>query len=449
MNGRNVGIYRLVEKIGSGGMGEVWKAEDTRLLRSVALKILPAEMIRDTVARQRFLHEARIAAQLYHPNIATIHAVEEFEERPCIVMEWVDGPSLATAIARRTLNEEQIIRAGREIAAALVEAHSHGIIHRDVKPENVIVSRTGVKVLDFGIARRLGDEMDSTYPRLTQAGMIIGTPQYMSPEQTHGQRLDPRTDIYSVGAVLYECVTGRVPFQGTSVFDTMMRIVRDEPVKVSEIVPRISRSLESVIHRCLRKNRADRFSDAAELGAALAACQPGSAESLPPVPNRENVRTTPLSRVDEAQVRCRASVLVVDDDSAIRRLIGDVGHREGMRVDQASNGSEAVTLLKSNEYEMIFLDLMMPRIDGWGVMDFLRNRKKAARRPALFIITAFGDQKISPREREFVAGVIYKPFDVGEIALLMRTIAAGESVLEKTILQSSRHVLIPEFFGSA
>jgi predicted Ser/Thr protein kinase len=266
-----LGYYRMIEKIGAGGMGEVWKAEDTRLARTVAVKILPPDVASDQEAIARMRREARTAAQINSPNIATIYSFEEIGERLFIVMEYVEGEPLTKLIARGPVPEGELCRIGREVAEALAEAHAKGIIHRDIKPDNIIVSGRRVKVLDFGIAKQVTPTAGSNDPTayLTQQGMIIGTVQYMSPEQALGKTLDARTDIFSLGIVLYQAATGRLPFVGETATDTITRIVRDEPVDPAMVNRSLSPSLAKIIARCLRKSREQRFESAADLASAL------------------------------------------------------------------------------------------------------------------------------------------------------------------------------------
>ena len=253
-------------------MGEVWKAEDTRLGRTVAVKILPLAVAADTEAIARMRREARTAAQLYHANIATIHSFEEAEGRIFIVMEYVAGEPLTNLIKRGAMSEADVCRIGRGVADALAEAHEKGIVHRDIKPDNIIVNGNRVKVLDFGIAKRVGVETttpDSPTGFVTQQGMILGTINYMSPEQALGKSIDARTDIFSLGIVLYEAATGRQPFKGETVTETITQIVRDDPPDPVHINAAISPGLNAIIQRCLRKQRDDRFANAAELSSAL------------------------------------------------------------------------------------------------------------------------------------------------------------------------------------
>ena len=270
---QTLGAYKLIEKIGAGGMGEVWKAEDARLARIVAIKILPQSVAENPEAIARMRREARTAAQLYHANIATIHSFEEADGQLFIVMEYVAGEPLTNLIHRRALSEADVCRIGRGVADALAEAHEKGIVHRDIKPDNIIVNGNRVKVLDFGIAKQVGLEQtttsDATTGFITQQGMILGTINYMSPEQALGKNVDGRTDIFSLGIVLYQAATGQLPFRGETVTETITQIVRDEPTDPIRINTSLSPALNAIIQKCLRKPREERFASAAELSQAL------------------------------------------------------------------------------------------------------------------------------------------------------------------------------------
>ena len=269
----HLGAYRLISRIGAGGMGEVWKGEDTRLGRTVAIKVLPPSVAADVEATARLRREARTAAQLYHPNIAMIHAIEQEGDRIFIVMEFVEGEPLSKIIKRGALSEAELCRIGRGVAEALAEAHAKGIVHRDIKPDNIMVNGPRVKVLDFGIAKQVEGPPKSgandPTAFMTQQGMILGTVHYMSPEQALGKNLDGRTDIFSLGVVMYECATGRLPFTGETATETMMHIIRDEPVDPAKLNAAISPGLKAIVDKCLRKNRDERFASAADLSAAL------------------------------------------------------------------------------------------------------------------------------------------------------------------------------------
>ncbi|HEX7680686.1 MAG TPA: protein kinase [Thermoanaerobaculia bacterium] len=281
---QQLGPYRLISRVGKGGMGEVWRAEDSRLGRTVAIKVLPPSFVADVEATARLKREARTAAQLYHPSIATIHSIEQDGDHIFIVEEFVEGEPLTNVIRRGGLSEAEICRIGRAVADALAEAHAKGIVHRDIKPDNIIVNGNRVKVLDFGIAKQVGIEGASaadtpTAAFVTQQGMILGTIHYMSPEQALGKAVDGKTDVFSLGVVLYEMATGRRPFSGETITETMTQIIRDEPTEPLLVNPGISPAMNEIIRRSLRKNAAERYT-AAELVTALDA-QMGRATTAP------------------------------------------------------------------------------------------------------------------------------------------------------------------------
>src|SRR5580700_5042323 len=255
----SIAHYRIASKIGAGGMGEVYRATDTKLGRDVALKILPAEMARDPKRLARFRREARAVATLNHPHIVTIFSVEEAEGIHFLTMELVEGQSLERLIGESTLRVEQIVDIARALGDALAAAHEKGIVHRDLKPANVMVSNEGrVKVLDFGLAKdvrgsNLGDATLTSDSR-TQVGVVMGTPAYMSPEQTSGRPLDHRTDIFSLGVVLHEMTTGRRPFEGTSSAELVSAILRDTPQSVTDLRPDLPSDLARIVRRCLEKD---------------------------------------------------------------------------------------------------------------------------------------------------------------------------------------------------
>jgi len=280
---QHLGPYLLLARVGAGGMGEVWRAEDTRLGRTVAIKVLPPSVVADVEATARLKREARTAAQLYHPSIATIHSIEQDGDHIFIVEEFVEGDSLTRVIRRGGLSEAEICRIARAVADALAEAHAKGIVHRDIKPDNIIVAGNRVKVLDFGIAKQVGivgaTSSDTPTAFVTQQGMILGTIHYMSPEQALGKTIDGRADVFSLGVVLYEMATGRRPFGGETITETMTQIIRDDPAEPVSVNPGISPGLNEIIQRCLRKNAAERYT-AAELVTALDA-QMGRAKTAP------------------------------------------------------------------------------------------------------------------------------------------------------------------------
>jgi eukaryotic-like serine/threonine-protein kinase len=284
MVGRTISHYDILEKLGEGGMGVIYKARDTHLDRFVAIKVLPPEKVADAERKRRFVLEAKSASALNHPNIITIHDIANDNGLDFIAMEYVPGKALNQVIARKGLPVAEALKYAVQIADALAAAHAAGIIHRDLKPGNVMVcgapERSGlVKVLDFGLAKltEKGDSSDREFtgsmdPGDTPAsaeGIIVGTVSYMSPEQAEGKKVDARSDIFSFGALLYEMVTGRRAFQGDSRLSTLSAVLREEPKPASQIVEGLPRELERIIVRCLRKSPERRFQTMADLKVAL------------------------------------------------------------------------------------------------------------------------------------------------------------------------------------
>jgi Tol biopolymer transport system component len=282
-----IGPYQLLGPLGSGGMGEVYLADDTRLNRKVAIKLLPAEFTADSERVRRFEQEARAASALNHPNIITIHETGETNGKRYFVTEYVEGETLrqrmANALHKRMMLRESLDIAA-QVASALEAAHAAGIIHRDIKPENVMVRKDGlVKVLDFGLAKLSGSQTDSallTAERMsTQAGMVMGTVTYMSPEQARGQKVDHRTDIFSLGVILYEMLAGQRPFDGETKSDVMAAMLTSEPVSLAEVAPDVPAGLRRIVRRCLEKEPEKRFQSAGDLSFALEALSSPSDQS--------------------------------------------------------------------------------------------------------------------------------------------------------------------------
>ena len=268
LSGKTISHYRILDKLGAGGMGVVYQAEDLKLGRMVALKFLPCPIgeLPESMIR-RFEHEARAASALNHPNICTIHGLEEFGGRPAIVMELIEGETLAARLAKGPLTLEQAMPLAIQITGALAEAHRKGIVHRDLKPANIMLIKSGVKVLDFGVAKigQAGAAENLTLS-MTQPGTIVGTLHYMSPEQVQGKEADARSDIFSFGVVLYEMLTGKRAFEGDNPASVIGAILEREAPSVSKSAP----ALDLVLSRCLAKDPEDRWQSARDLGFALA-----------------------------------------------------------------------------------------------------------------------------------------------------------------------------------
>src|SRR5437899_6941966 len=275
--GQTLAHYRIINKIGQGAMGEVYRAEDLKLGRHVAIKLLPPGGPSDDKARPRFLREARSASALNHPNIITIHAIEDSDGVDFIVSEYIGGECLGARLDRGPLDLKQVLDLGIQVSEALAAAHNINLIHRDIKPTNILIGPQGqVKVLDFGLAKivqTLPSEIDKEAPTmaadLTDAGQIVGTVSYMSPEQTRGEPLDARTDIYSLGVVLYEAITDTRPFKGASLLSIMHNIATVYPTPPSAVKPGLPFEFDLIIERALAKDKERRYSSALEFAGSL------------------------------------------------------------------------------------------------------------------------------------------------------------------------------------
>ena len=282
MVGQTVSHYRVLGKLGGGGMGVVYEAEDTRLGRRVALKFIPDHLVKDKRSLERFTREARAASQLNHINICTIHDIDDNDGHPFIVMEKLEGESLKQRIREQTgpshaMPADEVIEIAMQVADALAASHAKGIVHRDIKPANIFLTPGGqVKILDFGLAKltkdgKVGTSTDTSLEEsLTQVGVIPGTAVYMSPEQARSEDLDVRTDIFSFGVVLYEMATGKKPFTGTNVVTTLHAVINSKPAPPRSVNPAVPKELEDIIGKAMEKDREKRYKNASEMKTDLA-----------------------------------------------------------------------------------------------------------------------------------------------------------------------------------
>lgn len=286
--GSSLGPYQIQFRLGGGGMGEVWRALDTRSGREVAIKVISEQAGDDPDLRSRFLSEAKASSALNHPNILAVHEVGESAAGPYIVMEYVDGGTVRSLLHDGRLTVAQAVDIAMQAAEGVTNAHEAGFIHRDLKPENLMVTSGGVvKILDFGLARSLRPE-DAADGGRTAAGMIVGTEAYVSPEQLRGEKATERSDIFALGVVLYEMATGENPFQRNKSIEMFSAILRDEPPPIAERVRDAPEELSRTLHRALAKKPQDRYPTARELAADLRSLQ-----AITGAPARAEIETEP------------------------------------------------------------------------------------------------------------------------------------------------------------
>src|SRR5438270_6383719 len=270
--GTRLGPYEILAALGAGGMGEVYRARDTRLERTVAIKVLPTHLSSNPDLKARFEREAKAISSLSHPHICTLHDVGHQDGIDFLVMEYLEGETLADRLGKGALPLKQALEYGIQVAEALEKAHKSGIVHRDLKPGNIMLTKSGAKLMDFGLAKpttgmaaMASDSVETMSKPLTGEGKIVGTFQYMSPEQLEGKNADACSDIFALGAVLYEMVTGKRAFAGKSQISVMSAILEKEPEPVSAVQPLTPPSLEHVIRNCLAKEREQRYQSAADV----------------------------------------------------------------------------------------------------------------------------------------------------------------------------------------
>ncbi|UCC80165.1 MAG: protein kinase [Candidatus Zixiibacteriota bacterium] len=312
--------YKILEKLGSGGMGEVYLAEDTKLNRRVALKFLPVHLSSDKALNARFINEARAAARLNHPNIVTIFEVNEYESRPFFVMEYVEGKSLTEIIGVDGLPYDQVIDITLQICEGSKEAHHAGITHRDIKPSNIIIDKKGrCRILDFGLAAVQSED------RLTKTGSLLGTVEYMSPEQVRGEKVDHRSDIFSLGVLLYEMLTGKLPFKGDYMAGVVYSIINEIPEMLDRHRPDISGEFQKIVDGALEKDLEIRYQQIDDLMTDLKKCQSGQVLETP-LKHYPSIAVLPfrdMSQQKDQEYLC---------DGVAEDIINALTHLEGLRV---------------------------------------------------------------------------------------------------------------------
>jgi two-component system LytT family response regulator len=397
--GTHIAHYRVVSRLGQGGMGIVYLADDTRLDRRVALKVLPPDVAADPERMHRFVQEAKLASALTHPNVAYIHEIGQDGDLWFLAMEYVEGEPLSVRIQEGPLKVADILRIGIQVADALDTAHSKGIIHRDIKPANLMLTpRSHVKVLDFGLAKLENPPRNNQETQLlTSAGLVLGTVEYMSPEQALGRDVDHRADIFSLGVVLYEMATGRLPFAGSNAPETMARILQTQPDAMARFNYEIPEELERVVRKCLEKERERRYQSARDLLVDLRNLERDSG-SQPAVAG---------AAVPAGAGKGRITAVIVDDEELARSLLREYAESSaGVEiVAECSNGFEAVKAIADSKPDLVFLDVQMPKLDGFEVLELI------GRDIAVIFVTAY-DQYAMKAFDAHAVDYLLKPFSL-------------------------------------
>jgi len=392
--GSKIAHYSVVSRLGEGGMGAVYLADDTRLGRHVALKVLPASLAADPERMRRFVQEARLASALTHPNVAYIYEIGEHEIGQAsgfrfLAMEYVEGETLSARLGRGPLPLSELLSIGVQVADALDEAHAKGIVHRDIKPSNLMLTPRGyVKVLDFGLAKLETQGNRDETQLMTGTGVVMGTVAYMSPEQALGRDVDRRTDLFSLGVVLYEMAAARLPFSGATVSETMARILNSQPEALARFNYDIPEGLDRVVRKCLEKDRERRYQAAREL-----------------VVDLKNLERDSPAVVSAAPRNLTA--VIVDDEELARALLSEfVGSSTGVEiVAECANGFEAVKAIAEKKPDLVFLDVQMPKLDGFEVLELIGSEV------AVIFVTAY-DQYAMRAFDEHAVDYLLKPFSL-------------------------------------
>jgi len=407
MIGRTLSHYKIVGEIGHGGMGTVYRAVDTRLGREVALKVLAPGPEDDPERERRLRQEAQAAASLAHPAISVVYEIDQAEGFTFIAMELIRGEPLAALLGRGPLEPSRALDLALEVAEGLAEAHGRGIVHRDLKPSNVMVTESGrVKIIDFGLAKltKARDPIDSgvdTPPRgETDPGRIIGTAAYMSPEQVRGGKVDPRSDLFSFGALLYELVAGRPAFRRETGVETLHAVLKEAAPRLSPPgLGGAAEPLQRLLDKCLDKSPDQRYQAVPDLLVDLKAArrrleEPGSPVATPP-------------GIAAPTVVAPLRVVIVDDEDPARAILREYLAREdGIElVGECKNGFEAVKAVSEIKPDLVFLDIQMPKLSGFEVLELI------GREVAVVFVTAFDEHAV-------------KAFEVNAVDYLLKPVSA-------------------------
>jgi two-component system LytT family response regulator len=394
-SGATLAHYRIVSLLGKGGMGEVFLAEDTRLHRKVALKVLLPEVAEDTDKLARFVLEARAASALSHPNLAHIYEIGEANGRHFLAMEYIEGQTLEKRLSGDPLPLAEIISIASQVADAVDAAHARGIAHRDLKPANLMIDPRGhVKVLDFGLAKILpqaGTEIPASSQLATQfltsGGVVLGTVSYMSPEQALGRDIDHRTDLFSLGVVLYQMASGKLPFGGASAQETLARILQSPPDALGRLNYELPEEFERIVRKCLEKDRERRYQSAKDLLVDLRGLE----------------RTAPGEKSRSSTIRA----VIVDDEELARQLLREYLNLAGgvEVIAECANGFEAVKAIAERKPDLVFLDVQMPKLDGFEVLELIDSSV------AVIYVTAY-DQYAMRAFDAHAVDYLLKPFSV-------------------------------------